>query len=312
MLNQFLPDAMTPFFSIIIPAYNRAHLLPETISSLQKQTFENWECIVVDDGSTDSTAEVINQLSEKDKRIRYIFQKNAERSAARNNGAKNAQGNYLLFLDSDDSYTPEHLHVLSEFIDKHDQPVGMIFTNVCYLMDHGIEKPSIPFMKEGHEFEYVLLQPITPSRVCIHKDVFSSFKFDEEIVIVEDLVLWVSIAATFPVYQLPIYTVLYRIHGENSVDLSKDSYSSRLHGLKKLFSNSAYAEISKKIPRKIKKHLLAECYFNIARHLEFVGRYGKMSYMLFKSFLIKPSYRNKERLFMMLSHTILFSFLRTK
>jgi len=101
-----------PFFSIVIPAYNRAYILPETIGSIQEQSFENWEVIVVDDGSKDSTRELVESLSIEDKRIRYVYQSNAERSVARNNGADHALGNYLMFLDSDDKYAPGHLELL--------------------------------------------------------------------------------------------------------------------------------------------------------------------------------------------------------
>ena len=80
---------MPPFFSIIIPTYNRAHLISMAIDSVIAQTFENWELIIVDDGSTDNTKELVDNYCSIDKRIRYIYQENAERSAARNNGIIN-------------------------------------------------------------------------------------------------------------------------------------------------------------------------------------------------------------------------------
>jgi glycosyltransferase involved in cell wall biosynthesis len=95
-----------PFFSIIIPSYNRAALIIETLNSVCSQTFQNWECIVVDDGSTDTTRDVIEALSIQDDRIRYIYQDNAERSNARNNGIRNAKGEWICFLDSDDAFDP--------------------------------------------------------------------------------------------------------------------------------------------------------------------------------------------------------------
>lgn len=292
----------SPFFSITIPAYNRAYILPETIESIQKQTFENWEVIVVDDGSKDDTEEVVKAIGTSDSRIRYVYQNNAERSAARNNGASHAKGLYLLFLDSDDSFFPEHLQKLYELLEKNSFPLGMVFSNVTYLTDNGLVKPQLPTMQIGQEFEYVLLQPITPSRVCLHKDVFLDFKFDPKIVIVEDMVLWVCIASKYPVFQLLDYTSIYRIHGGNSVDLSRNSYLDRYKGLLRLFNDKDYAGISKNIPVTIKKHLLAECSFNMARHFEFVKNYKQMNRMLLQSFQHLGSYRNKERLYMFLSH----------
>lgn len=297
-----LPGNTKPFFSISIPTYNRAYILEETLQSILAQTFSNWEVIIVDDGSKDNTKEVAANLCAQDKRIRYIYQDNAERSAARNKGADNAEGTYLLFLDSDDAFEPTHLQKLYDLFELHKFPVAMAFSNVTYLLESGYETPVIPEMPENGAFEYLLMQPITPSRVCIHRDVFNKFRFDPQIVIVEDLVLWVCISTAFPVYQLKEPTVIYRIHGGNSVDLSQNSYLSRYKGLIRFFNADVYQEISKKIPEKTKKHLLAECCFNMARHFEFVKKYGKMNRMLLRSFTHKPNYRNKERAYMFLSH----------
>jgi glycosyltransferase involved in cell wall biosynthesis len=291
-----------PFFSIIIPAYNRAFILQETIESAQFQSFTNWEIIIVDDGSKDNTKELIESISQKDSRVRYIYQNNAERSAARNNGANHAKGNYFLFLDSDDKYASGHLENLFQFILQKQEPIALFFTNVCYLTAKGIETPNIPIMQTGNEFNYLLLNPITPSRVCIHRNILKEFNFDPKIVIVEDLVLWVSIATKFQVFQVPINSLLYRIHEGNSVDLSRNSYLDRYKGLNRLFHDTDYLTVSKKIPAKIKKHLLAECSFNMARHYEFIKNWAMMNRMLLVSFKHLASYRNKERLFMFLSH----------
>jgi glycosyltransferase involved in cell wall biosynthesis len=293
---------VNPFFSIIIPAYNRAYILPETIRSIQEQSFTNWEVIVVDDGSKDNTREVVDQISLKDTRIRYVYQENAERSVARNNGADQAKGSYLMFLDSDDKYAAGHLEKLYAIITEKQEPIALFFSNLSYLHEHGIEVPEIPVMEKGKEFEYLLLQPITPSRVCIHHAIFKEFRFDPLIVIVEDLVLWVCIATKYPAYQLCESSLLYRIHEGNSVDLSRNSYYDRYKGLLRLFNDEDYRSVSQKIDAGIKKHLLAECAFNMARHFEFVSNYTKMNAELLRSFKHSPAYRNKERLFMYLHH----------
>jgi len=294
-----------PFFSVIIPAYNRASILPETIDSIQQQSFLSWEIIVVDDGSKDNTAEIIKDLAVRDQRIKYVYQDNAERSAARNNGARHAEGRYLFFLDSDDGFEPHHMHEVHALLQKEAFPVGLVFSNVLYLKETGIERPEIPDMQEGKGFDYVLRHPITPSRVCVHRDVFEVFQFDPEIVIVEDQVLWVSIATRFPVFHQKEYTVRYRIHEGNSIDLSRDSYRSRYLGLLRLFNHPKYAEISAQIPTEQKKHMLAECAFNRARHHEFVGQILKMNRMLLLSMRHKLLYRNKERVYMFLIHHLI-------
>lgn len=88
--------------SVIVPCYNYGHFIAETIQSLQAQSYTNWECIVVNDGSTDNSEEVVQALAKEDARIRYIYQENKGLPGARNTGIQNAKGNYLQFLDSDD------------------------------------------------------------------------------------------------------------------------------------------------------------------------------------------------------------------
>ena len=99
------------FFSIIIPTYNRSGFLSKAIESIIVQRCEDWELIIVDDGSTDDTKKTVQEFLEKDSRIRYIFQENQERSAARNNGIKHANGDWICFLDSDDVYLTNHLEL---------------------------------------------------------------------------------------------------------------------------------------------------------------------------------------------------------
>src|SRR6476659_8011945 len=89
---------MNPFFSVIIPAYNAANTIQKTLESLQKQTFKNFEVIVVDDGSTDKTKEIVEQHST----VKYIYQNNAGPRKVINNGSKYALCEYLIFLDADD------------------------------------------------------------------------------------------------------------------------------------------------------------------------------------------------------------------
>ena len=92
------------YFSIILPTYNRADFLPKTIESVISQSFTSWELIIIDDGSTDNTKILVEKYQKSQNQIRYIYQKNSERSAARNNGIKNSNGQWICFIDSDDMY----------------------------------------------------------------------------------------------------------------------------------------------------------------------------------------------------------------
>jgi len=96
-----------PFFSIILPTFNRASYLEKAIGSVLSQTFEDFELIIVDDGSTDNTRTVVENW--QDDRLNYFFKQNEERSIARNFGIARAHGRYVNFLDSDDYFYPHHL-----------------------------------------------------------------------------------------------------------------------------------------------------------------------------------------------------------
>lgn len=105
-------DNLTMFISIIVPTYNRAHLVHRAIESVIRQTSANWELIIVDDGSTDDTAGAVGKFT--DHRIRYLRQENAGANKARNVGAKVAQYSYLAFLDSDDELFPQWIESFQE------------------------------------------------------------------------------------------------------------------------------------------------------------------------------------------------------
>lgn len=104
-----------PSISVIVPCYNYAHLLPETLGSVLAQSFEDWECIIVDDGSTDETVEVARLWCKRDERFQLVQQDNLGVSYARNNGARMARGEWLQLLDADDLIESEKLRAQYEF-----------------------------------------------------------------------------------------------------------------------------------------------------------------------------------------------------
>ncbi len=115
---------MIMIISIIIPTYNRAKKIAEALKSIQTQTFQDWEVIVVDDGSKDNTQEQIQQCIQKDTRIRYIRHDiNRGAQAARNTGIKAAKGEWISFLDSDDQWLPESLELRMKLAQKDNSSV---------------------------------------------------------------------------------------------------------------------------------------------------------------------------------------------
>ena len=252
-----------PFFSIVIPVYNRSLFIKEAINSIQNQTFKDWECIVVDDGSTDDSAEIIKQLEKEDSRISYVYQKNAERSVARNNGIKNSKGDYICFLDSDDEFLPTHLEGLYSEIQQKETPEAFFFTNYLLSQKGEIQKQHLPALK-GDVLTYLFYNPIIPARVCIHHSILKEDLFDEEIVIVEDLLLWIRIALKHPVFHIEQSTVVYNIHDDNSVNIQNNAATKRLNGLKVL--NKKYPKIMEVIPSKIWDDIFGDTHFNVMKY----------------------------------------------
>jgi len=109
-------DKRVPFFTVIIPTFNRASLLPRALNSLLKQTEKDWEAIICDDGSTDDTIEIAKSFIEKYPNIRYIFHQNRGTGLTRNSGLLAGCGIYATFLDSDDEYLPTHLAIRKEIL----------------------------------------------------------------------------------------------------------------------------------------------------------------------------------------------------
>jgi len=131
-------DQSHPLVSVVIPAHNYGDFIRETLDSLAAQTFENWECIVVDDGSTDNTPEVVKAYAAKDDRVRYLRQENARQAAARNNGVRNSTGKYFQFLDADDLLEPRKLERQVEYLEQHPD-VDIVYGDTRFFWS---ENPS--------------------------------------------------------------------------------------------------------------------------------------------------------------------------
>ena len=168
-----------PFFSIILPTYNRASMIFSAIDSVITQSFTNWELIIVDDGSTDNTKEIIDSYIISDKRIKYFYQENSERSIARNNGISKAKGDWICFLDSDDLYHNNHLITFFNFISEYQFNKGLFFSGVSY--GEYDEKKQFYNLNGVNNLEFVLLNTIGVPRACCHKDILLENQFDKNI-----------------------------------------------------------------------------------------------------------------------------------
>ena len=272
-----------PFFSIVLPTYNRANVLNETITSVINQSFVNWELLVIDDGSTDNTKVIVESYS--DVRIKYFYQDNQERSIARNNGIKHAKGGYICFLDSDDIILDNHLQVLFDFIRLNAIKDALLFTSFA-IKKNGVLK-DIPLIKlEGNPLDYFLRNPVIPTRVCLSKRISMEFEFREDAIVTEDTIYWIEVSNKYPVYQIPEKTVYYCLHDDNSVNISNDGYIKTLKGLNNFRKDKP--ELFKKISKKIRINVVSELYFGISKYYIFKGNRFLSVINLLKSFMINP------------------------
>ncbi len=251
----------TPFFSIIIPTYNREKMIGRAIESVLNQSFADWELIIVDDGSRDNTKAVVEQYS--DERIKYIYQENAERSAARNNGISKATGEYMCFLDSDDYYQENRLDLLYKSISE-EHLVAMYFTDMCIEQNGRIIHTKTIGQTEESIFNFLVNATIHSQQCCIHFSILAKEVFDKNIRVAEDLELWLRIATAFPVIYIPSQpTIVVVEHDSRTVGIGKiEAYIDHKNTYQYIFSKKY--PISNALKNK-KMHgvlmSIARCYF---------------------------------------------------
>jgi len=224
--------------SVIIPCYNHARYLGEAIQSARAQTYRDVEIIVVDDGSTDDTAQVAAAFSAS---VRYIFQTNAGLSAARNTGIRASAGEYIALLDADDLWRPEFLETLAAILDR-DPSLGAVYSGSQFINVRGEVLPQVitrtvpanalrDALTDGEFFP--------PCAVLTRKNVFQRVGlFDETLSASEDWDMWLRVAAQFPFAGIANGLALYRMHGNNMSRDLKRMFDSQLQVAHKHFGSA--------------------------------------------------------------------------
>jgi glycosyltransferase involved in cell wall biosynthesis len=189
-----------PKVSVVIPTYNRAHVLPQTLQSVLAQTFQDFEVWLVDDGSVDNTREVV--ASVVGKRMHYVWQENRGESVARNHGIRSSTGELVAFLDSDDLWVPEMLARVVDFFDRHPD-INVVFSDFVKFGDStgGLQRWCPVFStllqryREGEEciipsaemYECLVQElPIRPSAFAVRRRALAGRLFNEDRQIAED------------------------------------------------------------------------------------------------------------------------------
>lgn len=208
---------MSPLVSVIIPSFNSAHYLADAVNSAFAQTYPAVECIVVDDGSTDRTEEVLNELLARHPRLRIARKANGGPSSARNVGLRLCSGSLVAFLDADDVFLPDKIERQAAFLERHPA-VGLVYSD--YLLVSKELKPFAVFAAEMPR----RVQPLdsfcyrnwfNPVVTLIRRSVIDAVgEFDEAIAVAEDWDYWIRCAKVTRMAYLAGPVALYRQHGD--------------------------------------------------------------------------------------------------
>ncbi len=221
-----------PRVSVIVPAYNAAPFLRDALESVLRQTYADWEVVVVDDGSTDRTKDVVEAcIPAFDGRLRYVYQENRGCAAARNTAIAVSSGELIALLDADDIWLEKRLESGVRVLDEHPE-VGLVHAQVIRIDPEGniIGKPPLPPEKylSGRIAQHIyarrahLLVPTVLFRRCC---VDAAGNFDESFRATEDRDLWFRIARSFDVAYLNEVVAHYRVLPDS---LSRDWERSRI------------------------------------------------------------------------------------
>jgi glycosyltransferase involved in cell wall biosynthesis len=206
-----------PFFSIIIPTYNQAQYLTFALDSLLSQIDTDWEAVVVNDGSTDNTPDVLREYADKDARIKPFHKKNGGTATALNEGLRHATGDWVCWLSSDDMFDPKKLEIHRKWIQK--EPDTRFFFTYFRLLrqstgqieDHGLWGP-LP-EKEFQILGLFYRNYISGISICIHRASWESIgQFDEKLRYAQDYDMWLRLLKEFPATFIPEWTCINRNH----------------------------------------------------------------------------------------------------
>ncbi|HSB05184.1 MAG TPA: glycosyltransferase [Thermodesulfobacteriota bacterium] len=226
-----------PKVSIIIPTYNRLPMLREAVDSVLAQDFEDVEILVVDDGSTDGTADGMKKYGGRVKLLEHSANRGV--SAARNTGIVRAKGKYISFLDSDDLWVKGKLRIQVDFLDENPH-YPLCYTDEIWIRRKKRVNPMLKHAKfSGWIFEKCIpLCTISPSSAMMRKTLFSRVGlFDEALPVCEDYDFWLRVSARFPIFFIDKKLIIKR--GGHPDQLSNRSWGNdrfRVIALEKLLS----------------------------------------------------------------------------
>lgn len=206
------------YISVVIPLYNKEKYILQTVALVLNQTYEHFELLIVDDGSTDNSLSLLSEVN--DSRLRVLSKSNGGVSSARNYGITNAKYDYVAFLDADDAWKPNYLENIAHLVANY--PKAKVFATNFERNYRGNKRvaatANIPEGYIENYFKLALKQTIIhTSSVTIHKSVFKEVgDFDERIARGEDMDVWTRAARTNAIAYCPIVCSSYLLGAENS------------------------------------------------------------------------------------------------
>ncbi len=223
-----------PLVSVIIPTYNRARFLAEALNSVLIQTYPLWEIIVIDDGSTDETEELVKKYP-----VRYVKQAHQGVAAARNQGIRLARGELIAFLDSDDLWLPKKLERQVAFFRDHPEAVAVQTEEIWIRQGRRVNPKKKHAKESGFIFHRcVELCVVSPSGVMLKRNIFEEIGlFDETFPVAEDYELWLRLSARYPIYLIKEPLVVKRGGHEDQLSRQPGLDWYRLLALAKLIKN---------------------------------------------------------------------------
>ena len=222
------------FFSVIMPVYNRSHLLGETIDTVLLQRHPNFEIIIVDDGSTEDIKKVLDKKYSNESKVKYFHKQNEERGAARNYGLKQANGDYAVFFDSDDFMKPHYLETLNKIII--DNPgVKLLAAKYDYDNSGKVENhPALLNLKEGwYDQRFFLKANILACNYCIRiKDHnYKIFPHERELASMEDWLFLIENLEGNKIFIKDAICVTMRQHDERSMNNNQKVIGARIKAI---------------------------------------------------------------------------------
>ncbi len=256
-----------PMISTIMPTYNRQNLIVEAIESALNQTWTNLELIVIDDGSTDNTKILLSKYNH-DKRFIYIYQNNLGQSVARNRGLKEAKGDFIAFLDSDNVWLLDKLEKQVEVINK-NQDCDIFYGDCISIDEDGIEISRINMPRYSG---YITKHLIKDNHVSMNTTLTKKKCFDvlgglsEKVRVGDDYELWLRLSTQFKFKYTPEYFAKYRIMEEQISTDKARRFDSNESVLKEFFNTFPEAVSLREKNRGLSFFYVRRARYEISRH----------------------------------------------